>query len=164
MRLLCTGTCAKLASMLYSGTLYLASDHGGFELKEFLQDKLSAEGCKVVDLGPHEMNPIDDYPDYVFPAADEVAKNHHARAIVIGRTGQGEAMCANRVKHVRAALYYGGSIDIVRKAREHENVNVLSLGADFATQDEAWEAVHIFLKTPFPGEDRHVRRIHKLDE
>ncbi len=75
--------------MLYSGAIYLASDHGGFELKEYLQDKLSELGCKVTDLGPHEMVATDDYPDYVFPAADEVAKNHHARAIVIGRTGQG---------------------------------------------------------------------------
>ncbi len=73
-------------------------------------------------------------------------------------------MCANRVKGVRAGVYYGGSIDIVRKMRIDENVNVLSLGADFATREEAWEAVHLFLKTPFPGEDRHVRRIHKLDE
>ena len=148
----------------YDGPVYLAADHAGYELKEYIQDLLSERGYKVTDLGAHELDPLDDYPDMVRPAAEEVGKSHHARAIIFGKSGEGEAMTANRLDGVRAAVYTGGDLKIVRLAREHNNANVLSIGADFVKPEEAWEAVHLFLGTVFAGAERHVRRIHEIDE
>lgn len=147
----------------FTGKVYLASDHAGLALKEYIQNQLSARGCIAIDLGPHEMTPDDDYPDIIRPAAEEVAKDKHARAIIIGGSGQGEAMVANRIKGVRASVYYGGDIEMIRTTREHNDSNVLSLGARFMDPEEAWKAVNKFLSTAFPGENRHERRIKKID-
>ena len=149
---------------MYSGTVYLASDHAGLELKEYIQDKLSAKGCTVIDLGTHDLDPHDDYPEIIKPAAEEIAEHPHAKAIIFGKTGEGEAMVANRVKGVRAAVYNGGDLAIVRLAREHNNANVLSLGGGFLKPEEAWDAVHMFLGTAFSGAERHIRRIKEIDE
>ena len=97
------------------------------------------------------------------PVAQAVANELESRGIVIGMSGQGEAMCANRFKNVRAAVYYGGSIEIVRLSREHNDANILSLGARFIEANEALETVKLWLETPFSGDERHVRRITKLD-
>lgn len=149
---------------MYSGTVYLASDHAGLVLKEYIQDRLSEQGVRVVDLGAHDLDLHDDYPELIRPAAKEVVKNVHARAIVFGMSGQGEAIVANRFKRVRAALYAGGDIEIVKLARAHNDANILSLGAKFVDPETAWRAVHLFLDTSFSGDDRHVRRIASLDE
>jgi len=142
--------------------IYLASDHAGVALKRFLSEKLSEQGYSAVDLGPQEVIPEDDYPDMVIPCAEKVVTDG-ALGIVIGGSGQGEAIAANRVPGARAIVWYGGSLDIVRLGREHNDANLLSLGARFIGEEEALEAATLFLKTAFTGEERHVRRIAKLD-
>lgn len=143
--------------------VYLASDHAGYELKEALVPFLRERGFEVEDLGPHTFDPSDDYPDFLFLLAGKVAQNKSAFGIGIGGTGQGEAMTANRVKGARAAVYYGGLEDIIKLSREHNDANILSLGARFLSTDEAKEAVLTWLATPFSGEERHVRRLKKID-
>ena len=142
--------------------IYLASDHAGFELKQFLGEHLYQLGFNVEDCGAHEMNPSDDYPDFIIPAAQKVAGDSNAKGVIMGGSGQGEAIAANRVKGVRAAVYYGGPLDIVKLSRSHNNANILSLGVRFITPEKATEAVDIWLKKPFEGE-RHKIRIEKLD-
>ena len=142
--------------------IYLASDHAGFELKQFLGEHLSQIGFSVEDCGAHEMNPLDDYPDFIIPAAQKVAGDSNAKGIIMGGSGQGEAIAANRVKGVRAAVYYGGPLDIVKLSRSHNNANILSLGVRFITPEKAAEAVDLWLKELFEGE-RHKIRIEKLD-
>ncbi len=144
--------------------VYLASDHAGFELKNILRDFLLAGGTEAVDLGPTEPNPTDDYPDFIKPLAERVVSEPGSFGIALGGSGEGEAIAANRVEGARAAEYYGGTLDIVRLAREHNDANILSLGARFLNSEAAKEAVALFLATPFSGDARHVRRIEKLDE
>lgn len=143
--------------------IYLAGDHAGYELKEALIPFLRERGLEVEDVGPGTLNPEDDYPDYILPMAAKVASEKGAFGIGVGGSGQGEAIVANRVKGVRAAVYYGGNTKIVTLSREHNNANVLSLGARFMTIDEAKEAVVLWLSTPFSNEERHARRITKID-
>ncbi len=145
-----------------ASTVYLASDHAGFEMKQELAVALRMK-YQVVDLGPHAYDAADDYPDFVRPASLRVAAEG-ARAIVIGKSGQGEAMCANRIRGVRAAVFAGGDLDLVRLAREHNDANVLSLGAGFLSFDEALSAATVFLESSFSDDDRHRRRISKLDD
>lgn len=143
--------------------ILIASDHAGFELKKFLAERLSLAGHDVRDMGPKEFNPEDDYPDYVSLVANEISHNPSAaRGIVIGKTGEGEAVCANKFYGIRAAVYYGGNQDIVRLSREHNDSNVLSLGAGFLSPADALNAVTIWLATAFSGDERHKRRIQKL--
>ncbi len=131
-------------------------------MKEYLRDALS-EGYTIVDLGPEEYDETDDYPVTLEPLLEKVAKDDTAFGIVIGGSGQGEAMTANRFKGIRAAVYYGEPVDILTLSREHNDANVLSLGARFVELDEALGAVKLWLATPFSGDNRHVRRIHELD-
>lgn len=143
--------------------LLLASDHAGYALKGALASWLIEEGHEVEDLGPHTLEPEDDYPDYIFPLAKKVAKNKDILGIIIGFSGEGEAMAANRVQGARAALFYGGSEEILRLSREHNDANILSLGAKFLTIEEAKEAIAVWLATDFSRGERHIRRITKLD-
>ena len=143
--------------------IYIGSDHAGFELKAKLIEDLKVLGHEIEAKGAFSLNPNDDYPDFMKPVAQAVANELESRGIVIGMSGQGEAMCANRFKNVRAAVYYGGSIEIVRLSREHNDANILSLGARFIEANEALETVKLWLETPFSGDERHVRRITKLD-
>ncbi|HZX49574.1 MAG TPA: RpiB/LacA/LacB family sugar-phosphate isomerase [Candidatus Paceibacterota bacterium] len=145
--------------------IYLASDHAGLDLKEKLKKYIEQElGEEVEDMGAFAMNPDDDYPDFVIPAAEKVGKDpEHNLAIVLGGSGQGEAIAANKVKGVRAALYYGGPLDIVKLSRQHNNANILSLGARFVSLEEAKEAVKLWLETSFQ-EGRHERRVNKISE
>jgi len=144
--------------------IYLASDHAGFELKEKLKGWLKELGYSISDEGAFSLVPDDDYPDYIRIAAKQVASDpDNSRAIVIGGSGQGEAIVCNREKGVRAAVYYGGPLEIVTLSRLHNNANVLSLGARFVTVSQAEEAVKLWLNTEFPAEERHVRRISKID-
>jgi ribose 5-phosphate isomerase B len=148
--------------------IYIGSDHAGFELKKVLTDFLIEKGYLVSDLGPQVFDFEDDYPIYIRPVADAVAHDAinrtDSRGIIIGGSGQGEAMCANRIKGVRAAVYYGVTLDIVTLSRKHNDSNILSLGARFINNEQAKTAVSIWLKTEFSGDERHLRRIVELDE
>ena len=142
--------------------IYIASDHAGYELKEALVPYIGTLGFEVEDLGPLTLVPEDDYPDYILPAATKIATDEGSMGIVIGGSGQGEAMAANRIRGVRTLVYYGGNLAIVGLGREHNDANVLSLGARFLSEDEAKEAVALFLATPFSADERHVRRLGKF--
>lgn len=154
--------------------VYLASDHAGLELKTVLVEWLQVEGHEVVDVGPHEYDSNDDYPDFIIPMAQKVAQDLGSFGIAIGASGQGEAMAANRVRGARAALYYGPAsrsqtdlsgktLNMITSTREHNNANILSLGARFMSEEEVKSAVALWLSTPFSNEERHARRIAKLD-
>ncbi len=146
-------------------TIYFATDHAGFELKEklitYVRDVLKYE---VVDCGAYELNSEDDYPEFIKKASEAVSENPEgSRAIILGGSGEGEAMVANKFPHIRATAYYGGNTEIIRLAREHNDANMLSLGARFITLEEAMDAVALWLSTPFSNEERHVRRINDID-
>lgn len=144
--------------------IYIGSDHVGYELKEKIKSFLADLSVDVVDKGAFEENPSDDYPDFVIPVAKEVAKDENSLGIVLGGSGEGEQISANKVDGVRAIEYYGGNLEIVRLGREHNNANILSLGARFIDEDEAKDAVRLFISTPFSEEERHIRRINKIAE
>lgn len=145
--------------------IYLAADHRGFELKEKIKDWLSDWEYQYEDMGAFKYNPEDDYPDFVSKAAEAVANDpERSRGIVLGGSGQGEAMVANRHKSVRAAVYYGGTEKVIILSREHNNANVLSLGTFFVDEETAKKAIKLWLDTPFSNEERHIRRIQKIDK
>lgn len=144
--------------------IFLATDHAGFDLKEQLKGWLESVGHTVQDFSNTRLDPADDYPDFVGPLAEMISHEPGTFGIVLGGSGQGEAMVANRHQAVRAAVYYGGNLELVRLARQHNNANVLSLGARFVSFEEAQQAVGTFLSEPFSGDERHMRRIAKLDE
>ncbi len=106
---------------------------------------------------------MDDYPDFIFPCAKAVSADSDSRGIILGGSGQGEAMAANRLKGVRAAVFYNGPEDIIKLSREHNNANILSLGARFMEESEIFAIIEMWLKEPFGG-GRHQRRIEKLDQ
>jgi ribose 5-phosphate isomerase B len=143
--------------------IYLASDHAGFEYKEALMPFLRERGYDVEDVGPVTYTPQDDYPDFIMPLAVRVAAEKGTFGIVIGWSGQGEAMSANRIKGARAAVYYGKNEEIIKLSRAHNDANILSLGAGFIPLEQAKVAVATWLETPFSGEDRHVRRLAKFN-
>ena len=146
--------------------IFIGSDHAGFELKEKIVPFLQELGHEVIDKGAFSYDPNDDYPDFIKPVAQEVSTDPEARGIVLGGSGQGEAICANRFNNVRAFEYYApsrGEVNIVEDSRSHNNSNVISLGARFLTEDEAKAAVKLWLETPFSGDERHVRRIDKIE-
>ncbi len=182
--------------------ILIATDHAGFELKNkivaYLNEVSKTDVPKVdekllvevEDMGAHKLVEDDDYPAILAPLAMRIASAASTGAedseqktlgIVLGGSGNGEAMVCNRFPGVRAAVYYGGgyierndevgagtnenksSLDIVRFAREHNNANILSLGARFLTDEEALAAVRLFIETPFSGDERHARRIVQID-
>jgi ribose 5-phosphate isomerase B len=140
--------------------IYLGSDHAGFDLKNHLVTWLAAQGHEPVDCGPHEYDAQDDYPPYVLLAAAKVAEDKDSLGIVIGGSGNGEAIAANKVDGVRAALAW--SEETARLGREHNNANVVSIGARMHSEEEATRFVEIFVGTPFSDEERHNRRIAML--
>jgi ribose 5-phosphate isomerase B len=145
--------------------IYLASDHRGFNMKEKLKSWLHEQKYEFKDMGPSSLDPEDDYPDYVARAAREVGKDpSNSKAIVMGRSGQGEAMMANRFRGVRATVYYGGVQEIIALSRIDNDSNLLSLGVGFLKEQEVEDAVRQWLTTEFTNEVRHVRRINKLDQ
>jgi ribose 5-phosphate isomerase B len=143
--------------------IYLAADHAGFEMKESIKKYLEEKGHEVTDFGAYEYNKGDDYPDFIKPAAEAVAGDVASRGIIFGGSGQGEDMVADKIFGIRSAVYYGGDLEIVRLAREHNNANILSLGARFIDEKTAIEAIEIFIHTDFSGDERHIRRIEKID-
>ena len=142
--------------------IHLATDHAGLELKNIIKEHLENQDHDVIDHGAHEYDALDDYPDFIFPCAEAVAADPKSRGIILGGSGQGEAMTANRVKGVRAAVFYNGPEEIVKLSREHNNANILSLGARFMNQAEIYDVIEMWLAEPFEG-GRHQRRIEKLD-
>lgn len=155
----------------FKPTILFATDHAGFEMKNQLVEYVKSLGYETEDMGAHELDPQDDYPTIMAPvgfamAADPIKR----RAVVLGGSGQGEATVMNRFPGVRATVYYGKDLEIVRLGRQHNDANVLSLGARFLTLDEAKEAVKIWLETAFAGDrgnpedERHVRRVAMIDQ
>lgn len=145
--------------------VFFASDHAGFELKNtllsFVKDEL---GFEIEDLGAYDYNETDDYPDFVSKIDGLVNTNPRHKGIILGGSGQGEAIVANRIKGIRAVVYYGGNEDIITLSREHNDANVLSLAARFINEEEAKSAVQLWLSTEFKAEERHQRRIQKIDK
>ena len=143
--------------------IHMATDHAGLELKKNIRDYLIEKSHDVTDHGAHEYDALDDYPDFIFPCADAVAADPESRGIILGGSGQGEAMAANRIKGVRAAVFYNGPKEIVKLSREHNNANILSIGARFMSKNEIYDVIEMWLAEPFEG-GRHDRRIKKLDQ
>jgi ribose 5-phosphate isomerase B len=145
--------------------ILIAADHAGFESKKMLTNFLSGLGHEVQDFGAYELNGDDDYPDFMKPLAEKIASgDNDTRGIIIGGSGQGEAMAVNRVKGVRAAVIYCYDERALKFARSDNDSNVLSLGARFLSEDEIKKAVELWLGSPFSRGERHVRRIAKLDQ
>jgi ribose 5-phosphate isomerase B len=152
--------------------IHLATDHAGFDLKETVKIWLEQRGYEVTDHGAFEYDEEDDYPDFIALAAKEVAIDPESRAIIFGGSGQGEAIVANRFPGVRAVVFNGqyqptDGRDVpaeIITARQHNDANVLSLGARFLSEEEALEAIELWLETAFSGEERHLRRIQKTDQ
>ena len=143
--------------------IHIASDHAGLELKEKVKLYLSDLNYEVIDHGAYEYDALDDYPDFIFPCANAVSNDPESKGIILGGSGQGEAMAANRVKGVRAAVFYNGPDEIIKLTRQHNNANILSLGARFMSEEEMYKIIEVWLSTDFES-GRHQRRIEKLDE
>ena len=160
--------------------IYIGSDHVGYGLKEKLKTYITEleEGYEVEDKGNVKYDKDDDYPDFIRPVAEAVANDVGSKGIILGGSGQGEAICAYKTKGIRAAIFYGPkeaqaeidisgkksaeTFEIVKLAREHNNANILSLGVRFMSEDEAKFAVELFLNTKFSEDERHIRRINKI--
>ncbi|MCL5434792.1 MAG: RpiB/LacA/LacB family sugar-phosphate isomerase [Patescibacteria group bacterium] len=142
--------------------VFIAADHAGFELKEEVKKFLIAQNYEVEDCGAFSFEKGDDYPDLIVKAAEKVSQDPQSKGIVFGKSGTGEAIVANKFKNVRAVL--GFSVDNVRLSREHNDTNVLSLGSEFVSAEQAKKLVQVFLETPFSNEARHVRRIEEIQE
>lgn len=157
----------------------VATDHAGYEAMKRLREWLESEGHECRDFGPQSLDPADDYPDFIFPAAKAVAAGEYEAGIIMGGSGQGEAMAANRVKGVRCTLFYAparakSAIDaeghtsddpyeILKLSRRHNHANVLSLSGRFLDFEEMKQAVQTWLSTPYDDSERHTRRVNKLD-
>lgn len=159
--------------------VYLASDHAGFDVKEKIKDFLIEEGYHIEDCGAYEFNSDDDYPDFIAKAAKAVTKDpENNKAIIFGGSGQAEMMVANKFKGVRCALFYAAVVpvravdvtgristdpyEMIRLTREHNNANMLSIGVRFVPDEEAIKVAKLWLDEPFPGHERHLRRIEKI--
>lgn len=144
--------------------IYIAGDHAGFKIKEKLRPWLEKQRYKVIDVGPFNYNPRDDYSDFVIPLAKKVARDKKSRGIIIASSGQGEIIAANRVKGARAVLFYGGNPNILKLSREHNDSNILSMGARFLNEKQIKRAITVWLKAPFSNAVRHKRRLAKNDK
>src|SRR3989344_5607331 len=153
--------------------ILLASDHAGFELKNRIANFLKDEGFDIEDMGAHVYDKDDDYPKIMIPVAMRIIKNtENTKAIIFGKSGQGEAIIVNRFPGIRAVVYYGDmkegnkgelNMEIIRLSREHNDANVLSIGAGFVDEESAKQAVKLWLATAFSNDKRHIRRIEMLD-
>ncbi|GAA2516123.1 ribose-5-phosphate isomerase [Winogradskya humida] len=142
--------------------VYLGSDHAGYELKSHLVNHLAKQGYEVVDVGPHVYDPEDDYPAFCLNTGAQVVADQGTLGIVIGGSGNGEQIAANKIPGVRSALAW--KVEIAQLARQHNDSNILSIGAREHTLDEATAMAEAFLTTPFSGNERHARRIAQLAE
>lgn len=141
-------------------TIYLASDHGGFAVKNMVKDLLGRLGLSANDMGPTKPVPDDDYPDYILPLAERVAKLN-GRGIIACRNGQGAAIAANKVAGIRAAVCFDE--DCAKTSRTDDDSNILSLGADYLSPEQVEQIVIAWLKTPFSADARHLRRLKKIN-
>jgi len=160
--------------------IFIGADHAGYELKEKLKIYLSELGLRyeIIDKGAFTYDADDDYPDFIRPVAEAVADDKESLGIILGGSGQGEAMCANKVANIRAVVFYGEAIpkeainikgeksvdsyEIIKLARQHNDANILSIGVRFVSEDEIKFAIELFLSTKFSGEERHIRRLSKF--
>jgi ribose 5-phosphate isomerase B len=158
----------------------LATDHAGFEQLKQLQEHLESLGHECWNFGPKEFAADDDYPDFIRPAAEKVSSGECERGIILGGSGQGEAMTANRLHGVRCTVFYGPVVplrivdaggresrdpyEIIKLSREHNNANMLSLAARFVSLEDMKHVIKMWLETDFNGEERHQRRIEKIDQ
>lgn len=156
-----------------SQTIHLATDHAGFAYKELIKTYLTQKGYTIIDHGAHIEEPTDDYPVYIHKAALEISKaaenyevDPQTVAIVLGGSGQGEAIAAGRLPYVRTTVCYGGSHakEILELGRNHNNANVLAIGARFIQSADVLEFVSLWLKTPFSKEPRHIQRLEQIEE
>lgn len=149
-------------------TVYLATDHAGFELKEKIKIYLESKGGHdVYDCGALTLEPGDDYPALIARAAEKISydsMHDPAYGIIFGGSGTGEAIVANRFAHVRAVPFSGGNLELIKLAREHDDANVLSIGARFVTEKEACQAIDLFFATPFSHDERHAERVIQIEE
>lgn len=158
----------------------LATDHAGFAQLQEIHKWLASHGHECHNFGPQQLSPEDDYTDFIFPAAKAVAAGSFERGIILGGSGQGEAIAANRVNGVRCAVFYGPAVarkvidaeghtthdpySIVRLSRQHNDANILSIAARFVGLEDMKHVIKLWLETEFSGEERHQRRNRKLDE
>lgn len=140
--------------------IYLATDHAAFELKEYVKKGLSEGGYDVEDCGALSFDPHDDYPDIIKIAAQKVAQNPGSFGAVFGKSGTGEAIVANKIKGVRAVIAFNE--ENVRLSREHNNANVISIGSQFTSNEQAITFIRLFINTQFSDEERHHRRVEKI--
>jgi ribose 5-phosphate isomerase B len=140
--------------------VHIGSDHAGYELKNYLVEALTEDGHEMVDHGPEIYDAEDDYPVFCIPAAEAAVADAGSLCVVIGGSGNGEQIAANKVVGTRAALAY--NLDTARLGRQHNDANVIGIGARMHTPEEALEMVRVFLATPFSGDPRHARRIELL--
>ena len=157
--------------------IYFAGDHAGFELKRELINFVRSLGHEAEDLGPLEPKAGDDYPDYVIPLAKKVAEattpnpslerrggTEEVRGIIAAGSGQGEIIAMNRIRGARAALFCPCNLDLIKASRDHNDSNIFAIGARFCTEEQAKEAVNLWLETPFSNDERHIRRLRKIEE
>ena len=152
--------------------IFIGTDHAGYVLKEKLVLSLKGAGYEVIDKGAYKYDEQDDYPDFVIPVAEEVSKApNNVKGIILGGTGEGEAIAANRFPNVRAAVFYGNAkpvvddeSNIIVRSRQHNDYNILSLGARYFTEESIMDVVNLWLNTPFSKDERHIRRLAKIDK
>ena len=137
--------------------IHIGSDHAGLEFKNVIVKHLEGKGHTVIDHGPHVYDALDDYPVFCIPCAEGVASDVGSLGIVLGGSGNGEQMAANKVKGVRAALVW--NLETAKLAREHNNANVIAIGGRMHSEEFCLQLVDTFIAEPFPGDERHVRRI-----
>ena len=142
--------------------IHLATDHAGLDLKNKIKLYLIDKGHNVIDHGAYEYDALDDYPDFIIPCAKAVADDINSKGIILGGSGQGEAMAANRIKGIRAAVFYNGPDEIVQLSRQHNDANILSIGARFMTKKQIYRIIEIWFETEYQA-GRHQKRIEKLD-
>lgn len=158
----------------------LATDHAGFEQLKELAAFLEETGHSVHNFGPKDFNDEDDYPDFIIPAAEAVATGECEKGIVLGGSGEGEAMAANKLRGIRCAVFYGSAVprrvventgrishdpyEIVRLSRLHNDANMLSLAARFVTIEDMKQVIKLWLETDFSKDERHARRIGKINQ
>lgn len=140
--------------------IHIGADHAGLELKAELIAHLKSKGHNVTDHGPYEYDALDDYPDFCIPAAEAVAKDAASLGIVIGGSGNGEQIAANKVKGIRAALAW--NIATAKLSREHNNANVIAVGGRMHSIDECKAIIDAYIAEPFSNDERHIRRINKI--
>ncbi|HSX17997.1 MAG TPA: RpiB/LacA/LacB family sugar-phosphate isomerase [Candidatus Saccharimonadales bacterium] len=158
----------------------LATDHAGYEQLKELSAYLESSGHDIKNFGPTSLKPDDDYPDFILPAAKSVATGECDRGIILGGSGEGEAMAANKIKGIRCAVFYGPAVprrvidaggrtshdpyEIIRLSRQHNDSNMLSLAARFVALSDMKQVIKLWLETPFSDEERHKRRLGKINK